>query len=288
MRRLIKPLYWLLSRLPLSALHALGAMVGNLVWLLSPSVRARSHENLALAYPDGIPPGVARQAVVSAGRGLFELPWLWTRPIAETAARVVEVEGYAPVEAALQAGAPILFLTPHVGCFEVSAQFVGLHYPVMVLYRPPRIVELAPLREAGRVRGKMTAAPADTSGVRMMLRALKRGEAVGMLPDQVPQFGEGVWAPFFGKPAYTMSLAARFASVAGVRVVMAYAERLAGGRYRMVFRMPDAPLEQDLIERVAQLNREIEAIIRQCPQQYLWSYNRYKRPAGVAAPEENQ
>ena len=127
-------------------------------------------------------------------------------------------------------------------------------------------------------------APADVGGVRQLLRALKQQQAVGMLPDQVPAVGEGVWAPFFGRAAFTMSLAARLAD-SGPAVVLAYAERLPyGAGYHLRLYPLSAPLTGSLPERVAQLNGELEGLIRLCPAQYLWGYNRYKVPAGVPPP----
>ena len=148
-----------------------------------------------------------------------------------------------------------------------------------MLYRPPRKEVLQPLMEAGRARGQMRTAPADLSGVRKLVKTLRSHEAVGMLPDQVPGAGEGVWAPFFGKPAWTMTLAARLAAVKGVRVIYTWAERLPRGE-GYVFRLqaPTEPLSGDLDTDVAIINREVERMILQCPQQYLWGYNRYKGP----------
>ena len=127
-------------------------------------------------------------------------------------------------------------------------------------------------------------AAADLSGVRGLIKALKRGEAVGLLPDQAPKMGEGKWLPFFGKPAYTMTLAARLTET-GAAVIFAFGERLSGGAgYRMHLRGPQFPIEGSLEERATAINREIEALIRSCPGQYLWGYNRYKRPRGVEPP----
>ena len=110
-------------------------------------------------------------------------------------------------------GRGIVFLTPHLGCFEVTAQAYaercGALGPMTVLYRPARKAVAARLVDAARARPGLATAPATLAGVRQMMRALRRGEAVGLLPDQVPPEGMGVWAPFFGRPAYTMTLAAR-------------------------------------------------------------------------------
>lgn len=129
---------------------------------------------------------------------------------------------------------------------------------------------------------------ADLTGVRALLKALKKGEAVGMLPDQAPKVGEGRWIDFFGKPAYTMTLAARL-SESGATVLMVWAERLPGGAgYHFHLSRPTQALSGSTEERAAQISDEIETLIRQCPEQYLWGYNRYKRPRGVEAPPEEE
>jgi KDO2-lipid IV(A) lauroyltransferase len=202
---------------------------------------------------------------------------------------VVRVTGWNLVEDAWREGRGILFLTPHLGCFEISAQYYASQRPMTVLYRRPKQDWLAPLIEQGR-GANLTLAPADVSGVRRLLKALKRGEAVGILPDQVPGNGEGAWLPFFGRPAYTMTLAARLAQSVpgGATVLLAYAERLHyGAGFHLKLYPLTAPLAGDLLQRATQLNRELEMLIRHCPEQYLWGYNRYKVPAGVEPPSSN-
>jgi KDO2-lipid IV(A) lauroyltransferase len=133
---------------------------------------------------------------------------------------------------------------------------------------------------AGRSRSGAAVAPANLRGVRMLYRALARGEAIGLLPDQAPGVGEGAWAPFFGRPAYTMTLVGRLQQASGAAVIMAFGERLPDGRgYRLHFEeIADDPIDE------AALNRAVEAQVRRRPEQYLWSYNRYKVPAGAEPP----
>jgi KDO2-lipid IV(A) lauroyltransferase len=175
-------------------------------------------------------------------------------------------------------GRGILFLTPHLGCFEITAQYYANFRPMTVLYRRPKQDWLVPIIEQGRGTN-LELAPADMSGVKKLLKALKHGGAAGMLPDQAPGAGEGVWAPFFGSPAYTMTLAPRLAAT-GATVLLAYAERLHyGAGYHLKLRRPAEPLTD-----AAAVNRAIESLIRECPEQYLWGYHRYKRPSGAPEP----
>ncbi|MFN3883138.1 MAG: lysophospholipid acyltransferase family protein [Rhodocyclaceae bacterium] len=267
-------LFRLLAHLPLPLLHLLGAGLGWLVYRLSPTYRRHLRENIGQA---GCTDALGT-AVAEAGKTLLELPKIWLRPQAEVVARVVRVMGWELVEQAWAAGRGILFLTPHLGCFEITAQYYASFRPITVLYRRPKQDWLAPLIERGR-GAHLKLAPADLSGVRKLIEALKAGEAVGMLPDQVPGVGEGEWAPFFGRPAWTMTLAARLAR-RGVTVILAWAERLPrGAGYHLHLSLPEGD-----IATPAAVNREIERLVRQCPAQYLWGYNRYKTPRGVPKP----
>jgi KDO2-lipid IV(A) lauroyltransferase len=268
----------LIAALPLSVAHALGTVLGWVVYGISPTYRRNLRANLEQAgYRDT---RTRREAIAAAGQMITELPALWLRPHAEVAALVREAIGAEEALAARARGKPLLFLTPHLGCFEITAQYAALHTPITVLYRSPKLGWLEPLMREGRGRPNVRLAPADLSGVREIFAALKRGEAVGFLPDQVPGEGEGEWAPFFGRPAYTMTLAARLAERDGVLCFLAYARRLPRGRgYSIVVQRLPPPLADETPTR--HMNRALEALVRECPGQYLWSYNRYKVPAGA-------
>jgi KDO2-lipid IV(A) lauroyltransferase len=142
---------------------------------------------------------------------------------------------------------------------------------------------LQPLIEAGRGRGGVELAPATLAGVRRLLKALRRGNTVGILPDQAPSEGEGAWADFFGRPAYTMTLVGRLVEATGATVIMAIAERLPHAQgYAIRLARPDGPLDGP--EGMRNLNAAVEKMIALRPGQYLWGYNRYKVPSGVAPP----
>lgn len=276
-------LFRLLARLPLSWLHGAGAALGWLVYWCSPAYSARLRDNL---YGSGVCAGEAqcapllRAAIAAAGKGVTELAAVWFGDDEKVARLVVECSPWDLVEAARARGKGIIFLTPHLGCFEISALYGAQRMPLTVLYRSPKLAWIEPLMTAGRSRWHAVVAPANLRGVRMLYKALARGEAVGLLPDQAPGAGEGVWADFFGRPAYTMTLVRRLQQASGAAVIMAFAERLpAGGGYRLHL---EALAARNLDE--AALNRAVEAQVRRCPEQYLWSYNRYKVPAGAPEP----
>ena len=266
-----------LGALPLRLLQAVGAVLGIAVYLLSPGYRRKLRANLRIAgYPSLAD---ALRAAAETGRMVGELPFVWHRAPAELASRVV-CDDLSVLDAATAAGGGVLLLTPHLGAFEVAGRFCANRAPITVLFKPPRQAWLRPVVEFSRNTSSMRAVPTTLAGVRAMLRALRAGEAVGLLPDQVPGLGDGRWAPFFGRPAWTMTLAQRLAEQPGVRVVLAVAQRLPRARgWHLHFEaMDEAPTP-------AALNARMEALIRRYPAQYLWSYNRYKRPAAADAPD---
>jgi KDO2-lipid IV(A) lauroyltransferase len=273
----------MLAGVPLPALHALGALLGWLAYLASPTYRRHLRQNMAQAgFTD---PASRRAAIASAGRMVAELPAIWMRPRKDVMRLVRSFDEQGLIAQARARGQAIVFLTPHQGCFEVTAQAIAERLPLTAMYRPPKLTFLGPLTLEGRGKRNVRLAPADRSGVREMLAALKRGESVGILPDQVPGEGEGEWAAFFGRPAYTMTLAMKLARRPDTVALLVFGERLPrGAGYAVHIRaMPDAlPGESD----ARRLNRALEAQLRECPGQYLWGYNRYKRPSGAPPPPE--
>ena len=276
-------LSWFLffSRWPLWALHLLGSVGGWLAWCFSGAYRRRFLNNVRQA---GLGWGTVFRAVGHSGRMSAELPRLWLGPMPE----VVWADDRAAAEA-YGSGQGVLFLTPHMGCFEITAQAMALrfspkHGPLTVLYRPARHAGLGEVMALARQRSGLEAVPTTLAGVRQMIKALRSGRAVGLLPDQVPPEGMGQWAPFFGQPAYTMTLAARLALQTGAKVVLVWGERLPWGRgFRLHTQALGHALSDDLDTAVVQINQAMESLILQCPDQYIWGYARYKHPRRVSA-----
>jgi KDO2-lipid IV(A) lauroyltransferase len=269
-------LFRLFSLLPLWLLHPLGWLLGWLVFAMSGVYRQRFVANAALA---GYSSKQVRAAVGHAGRMVTELPRLWLG-----APTPYVWDNDACVDKAYTTGQGIVFLTPHLGCFEITAQAVAQRYsqrygPLTGLYRPARQPWLAQIMETARNRPGLCMAPTNLAGVRQMIRALRQGQAVGLLPDQVPPEGMGQWAPVFGRDAYTMTLAARLVLQTGATPVLAWGERLPMGRgFCIHFRQLNQALSPELQTAVIQINQAMEQLIRECPQQYLWGYARYKQP----------
>lgn len=268
----------LAARIPLRLAHALGVLLGWTVYALSPRYRRHLRENLAYAgYSDK---RVRNAAIAEAGKLLAELPAIWFRPPPEVVALVRESEGAEEVWAAHARGEPLLVFAPHLGCFEIVPRYLATRVPFAILYRPPKAGWLEPLMREGRERPNIRMLRADYSGVRQLMAALRSGTAIGFLPDHVPGEGEGEWVEFFGRPAYTMTLAARIVDRPRQSCFLAYARRLPrGAGYALsVRRLPAALAGESTTRRV---NRALEGLIRECPEQYHWGYNRYKTPRGA-------
>ena len=279
------------SYLPLWLAHGVGAALGWLVFALSPSYRGRFLSNSKQA---GYTFSAVKGAIASSGRMVGELPKLWMGTSGKAQGKAEAPftwRGKERIEAAYAAGKGVIFLTPHLGSFEMIGQAWGqdfgkAHGNFTVLFRPARKAWMAQLVANSRNRPGLATMPTNLSGVRQMIKALRKGEAVGLLPDQVPPDGMGLWTPFFGKDAYTMTLAARLSAQTGATVLVGFGERLSFGRGYVlnIFELKQA-LSGNLEAAVQQMNAEMEALIRTCPTQFLWGYGRYKEPRKEAGKE---
>ncbi len=283
--RLIPLLARVLARLPLPLVHALGSGVG-LAALASPRIRRTLAGNLRQA---GLArPGMTIAAAREFGKNVLETLAIWQRPTAANLAWVRAVNGWPEVEAAAAAGRGVLVLIPHLGNWELIGQFVSARMPFAALYRPPRQDWADRLMRQGRERNGTRLATPDLKGVRVLLKALRNGEAVAILPDQVASKGEGAWVPFFGRPAYMPTLAHRLARGTGAAAFLFFCERLAGGRgYRLRIETVDAELATpDSASALTALNARIEELIHAAPAQYLWNYPIYRRapPSTESSP----
>ncbi|MFZ9812009.1 MAG: lysophospholipid acyltransferase family protein [Burkholderiaceae bacterium] len=291
----MQTLFKLASFLPLPVLRAGGFLLGISMWLGSARYRRdfNTQWSQALGYwrltaPETRPPSKLR-AIAQSGLLLSELPRVWCR--LETA-MAMEVSGLQEMSTALSKGKGLIILTPHLGAFELAARRIAREFPLTVLYRPARRIEIERLLQTFRSAEGVRPVPANAQGVRQLMRALKQGGAIGLLPDQVPSEGEGQVADFFGRPAYTMTLPIRMAQATGAAIIWAAALRTnAGWSLRLApWRVRDKQGEEtffdDLLpsislqEAVGLMNKEVEAQIARAPEQYLWGYNRYKKIHG--------
>ncbi len=278
-------LFRLLSLLPLSALHAIGRFGGRLVFAVPGRYRDRLIANARQAGFDD--PKFFREAAAQTGAMLMELPHVWLKT--EQCLDKITDHEQSLVHRARQTGRGILFLTPHLGSFEMAARHGARHQRLTVMFRPPRKAFLAPVIDIVRNHSGVVAVPANRQGVKEFFKALKRNEAVGMLPDQVPREGEGVWAPFFGREAFTVTLPGKLAQMTNAIVIVAACERLPKGQgWRMHYLQAPDELPTDAREQATLFNEMMQSLIKRFPTQYLWGYYRYKQPKDAPpAPDQH-
>ena len=267
-----------LALLPLFVLQTVGVGLGWLAWIIPGPFKRLSNENFLNAFPDASPK-MLRGAMLSVGQMFLEMPYWWVRRDDRALNRTVAPADWHLFEEALSQGKGVILLSPHMGCFELLGPIYSSRHQSTVLFRPPRMAWLRTWIVTMRTRQTLKMAPANQTGVRSLVRTLLKGQTVGILPDQVPVLGEGVWAPFFGRPAYTMTLVQRLQSLTGAKVFVLGVERLGIAKgYRMHIAPMDQLLSDDPVEAATEINHAMEAMIRMAPAQYLWGYNRYRQP----------
>jgi KDO2-lipid IV(A) lauroyltransferase len=285
---MIALLFRLLSYLPLPVLHGIGILVGWAVYLSPGRHSARIRKNLQqsglCANPSCRP--LLQQAIGESGKAVLELAPMWLRPQHRVVKLVREVTGQPLLDEALKRGKGVILMSPHIGGFEIINQYLSFHLPLTSMYKPSRDPGLNRIMKLGRERGMAHLVPTDMTGIKAQLKALKKGEAIGILPDQVATKGDGVWAPFFRRWAYTPTLVFRLAQSSGAALFMTYAERLSWGRGYHIFIIPLDAFPEDKEAAAARMNRDVEDVVRKIPAQFLWSYQRYKKPGDASPPPD--
>ena len=283
--RLIKLSLRLCAYLPLRVVHALGAGAGWLLARFPNDARHVARINLARCCPQldaAARRRLTEQCLIETARTALETGplWHWDRDRIRRLAQGAEGEDL--LEQSLAAGRGAILAIPHLGAWEMVGAYCSMRHPMTSLYRPPRLDNLDALMKTARERFGARLVPSDTAGVRALIKAARHGGLLGILPDQEPRYGNGIFSPFFGIPAYTMTLLARLAQQTGAPIFITYAERLArGSGYRLHFR-PLALADGSSTEEItAAVNAAIEDCVLRIPQQYQWSYKRFKtRPPG--------
>ena len=271
-----------IAALPLTVAQLFGASLGILAYVGSKQYRTLFRPQYEAVVRSSKLPFKLWAAVRASGMLFSDSLWIWRNP--QKALSLVEVQNWDLVEAAIGEGHGLVMLTPHLGGFEIIPRVLAQHFPATILYRPSRQEWLNEVVEEGRAYPNMHFVPTNLNGVRQMTRALTRGEAIGILPDQVPSGGEGVWVPFFGRPAYTTPLPARLANRNNTPVVMFTAKRKGIGKGWLMQATRLAPLSEDATTAATELNVAIENAVLIAPEQFIWSYNRYKHPTGAELP----
>ena len=279
---LLKPILVLIAALPLCIVQMIGASLGLLAYIGSSSYRTLFRSQYDAVITSHQLQSRLWSAVMASGQLFSDSLWIWRNP--KQALHLVEVQNWDLVEAAINEGHGLVMLTPHLGGFEIIPRVLAQHFPATILYRPSRQDWLNRIVEEGRAYPNMHFVPTNLNGVRQMTRALSKGEAIGILPDQVPSGGDGVWVPFFGRPAYTTPLPARLANRNKTPVIMFTAKRKNLGQGWLMQATRLAPFSEDATLAATEMNQAIEQAILKAPEQFIWAYNRYKHPAGADLP----
>lgn len=285
----IKSILYLCAYLPLPLLHAIGVCVGWGLLLTENRSRQTSQINIRLCFPElsaAEQSRLVRRSLLETGKTIMETGALWLRSGTSVLRLIREVDGGQLVDNAIQAGKGVILATPHLGAWEGAGLYCAHKYNITCLYRPLKITGLEQLVNHARSRLGGNYVPANTRGIRTLYETLAQGGAIAMLPDQEPKRGTGVFAPFFGIPAYSMVLLGRLAAKSGTPVIFTWCERLPLGRgYRLHFRQAPAAIQSRQVdEAVAATNQAVEQCVIECPEQYQWSYRRFRtRPDGAAS-----
>ncbi|MBT8520399.1 lysophospholipid acyltransferase family protein [Polynucleobacter paneuropaeus] len=279
---LIKPILVLIAALPLCIVQIIGACLGLLAYIGSSSYRELFRSQYDAVITSHRLQSRLWSAVMASGQLFSDSLWIWRNP--KQALGLVEIQNWELVEAAINEGHGLVMLTPHLGGFEIIPRVLAQHFPATILYRPSRQNWLNSIVEEGRAYPNMHFVPTNLNGVRQMTRALSKGEAIGILPDQVPSGGDGVWVPFFGRPAYTSPLPARLANRNKTPVIMFTAKRKNLGQGWLMQATCLAPFSENANLAATEMNQAIEHAILKAPEQFIWAYNRYKHPAGAELP----
>jgi KDO2-lipid IV(A) lauroyltransferase len=286
----------LLGRLPLRMLHRFGDVAAWLSRVLDAREARVAQRNLELVYPqlDGVARGsLLRDVLRTTFRGAFETLRFWTRSERDNLSLIGDVHGQELFDAALASGRGLIIAAPHFGNWELLNQWLAAHTPITVLYRRPKSAAGEAFLRRVRGRANVRQLPAEGAAMRGLFKALSAGGVIGILPDQLPKAGDGVFAPFFGKDALSMTLLPRLAQRTGAPVLFAIAERRYDrGRTRFDVHLIPAPaalLDPDPQIAVAAMNATVQAIAERDPAQYQWTYKRYgRRPVGEPDPYAEQ
>ena len=287
-KRLFRPRYWMTwallgcmrfgALLPLPLLVLVGGLVGEILFLLAFERRRVARINLRIAFPEATPREIRRlnrACFRNVSTGVFEIGLVWWAPSRVRA--MTEIRGLTHLEAVRRDGGGVMLLTAHFTCIEVGLPVLAAHTTLQAMYKRPHNALMDEFME--RHRGKFTAIIAGHHAPIGLIKGLKRGHAMWYAPDQ--DFGgkDTVFVPLFGVPATALTAPARIAAISGVPVLpCCIARKSRGSGYLLTIypALTDFPSGDDERDALA-VNRAIEALIRENPEQYLWIHKRYKR-----------
>lgn len=276
----------LLSLLPLAVTDRLAFVLGWLAWCLPSRRHSVIESNLRIAFPDRSDlerRRLHRQHLVEMARLVLEsgAVWYWSKE--RICRHIRRVDGHDHLSRARTSGKGFLMVSAHLGNWEILNLWGSIEMPVVCLYKQPSDPRLDPVIRRSRERfgGRLVAS--GTPALRRIIEQLRQGGGVGMMMDQQPKQGEGVFAPFFRRPALTMTLVNRLARHTGCQVLLINTRRLGQGLGWSISITPadERIADADPVRSTESLHEWLEDAIRANPAQYLWSYKRFSlQPAG--------
>lgn len=280
---------YLFGALPLLVNRALGVFIGWMLLLFGSDNKRTARINLDLCFPQKSEQEkrkLLRDTMRETGKGTLEVAYVWRQP-KRALKRIKRIQGLELLEQARQSQQAVIILAPHHGCWELLNYWVSHHYPFHVLFNPSGLDAVDKLIARSRETFNTTTHPATKRGVAGLIRALKKGNMTGILPDQVPDRSNTHFAPFFNRSAATASLACRLIQQTQAVALCCFVKRLPSLQgYELIIRAADKAIyHDDLSISLAAMNRSIESLILEAPSQYLWSYKRFRRrPKGIPNP----
>jgi len=283
---LVKFTLWCLSLMPAAMPYWLAQWGGALWMRFSPVKRHTTERNLERCFPNL--DSTARQrlvlesfrhylcAVLETGHN-----WYWSPNRLQS--RCDEFVNETLFSESLSSGRGLIVLAPHFGAWEYLGIYLQKYPGIAIVYKPPSHPALDRELAAKRRRGGAHLIPATPAGLRQLYAHIRAGGGAGILPDQQPSRGQGLFAPFYGHPALTGVLVPRLVQRTGCIVLASVCERLPGGRYRVhMLPVDDSIHSDDMVVSLTAVNQAVEQCIRIDPAQYLWSYRRFKtQPPGA-------
>lgn len=286
----IRLLVAVVKRLPLKAVRVLGRAVGHVVWRSETRAARVTRWNMRMCFPNKTAQEqdqLAYESVLETAITGIELFWVWIQPAEKVLDCVVDIKGLDAYQRAIEANNGLFLAAPHLGNWEVLGLYLARQAPITSMYAPIKIDELNSLVKTSREKTGANLVPTDLSGVRSLLKALKKGEQVGILPDQRAQKGSGVFSAFFGQQAYTATLLTALQKKAkAAKVFVSFAERVDKGWVLHFQPAPETIYSEDEQTAVDALNAGVEAAVRQIPVQYQWEYKRFGMQPDGSNPYE--
>lgn len=287
---LIPHVFYLFSLFSLRGAHLVGQFLGKCLWLMNGRTRKITEKNLEICFTDmshNARKDLAQESLLQLGMMTIELGASWFWPVDKLFKTITEVDGLECLDQAHKQGKGVVILAPHLGNWEILGLYLAEKYAMTGLYQPPAYTSMDKMMYEARSRNGIKLVPTNTSGVKALLKALRRGEVTMILPDQVPPKKSGDFAPFFGIPTLTATLAQNLISRTQAAVVVAGLLRLEDNSgFRLVIRpVAEEIYSPDTRTALTALNKGVEEVIMESPAQYQWEYKRFRRaPPGAAQP----